>query len=337
MAAKSHIAIKDLNVWYGDNKVLNHIDIAIPDKKITVILGPSGCGKTTLLKSLNRLMELQDGIRVSGEILVDGENILDPKVEVTHLRRKLGLMLQKPQVLPMSIYDNVAFGPRLYGQKEKHKLDELVEQYLKLVSLWNEVKGRLNSPAARLSIGQQQRLCLARTLAIEPEVILGDESTSALDPASAQQIEQQFLELRNKYTIVLVTHNLRQAKRLADYVIFLYLGNLIESGPASEFFTRPRFAKTKAYIDGRFIEDFKIHEEMNLIGHGKIDFLLKTKEILASMKVDQVLKILVDQEMAVQKIVHEIEYEGHLVLEIKRAGKTEWEIIVQKQNVNFAI
>lgn len=250
MEFKTHISVKRLNVWYGKQQVLHDITIDIPDKKITAIIGPSGCGKTTLLKSFNRLINLHDGIKVNGQVLVDGENIYDPKVEVTHLRRKMGLLFQRPQVLPMSIYDNVAYGPRIHGLKDKKKLDAIVEQRLKESSLWNEVKNRLHSSASRLSIGQQQRLCLARGLAVEPEIILGDEPTSALDPVSAERIEQRFLELKNQYTIVLVTHILRQARRLADYVIFLYMGNLIEHGPADVVLKNPKDPKTVAYING---------------------------------------------------------------------------------------
>ena len=234
---------------------MDDISIDIPDKQITVIIGPSGCGKTTLLKSFNRLIDLQEGVKVTGKVLLDGEDIYGPGVEVTHLRRKMGLLLQRPQVLPMSVYDNVAYGPRIYGMKDKSKLDETVERRLKESGLWEEVKSRLNSPASRLSMGQQQRLCLARGLAIEPEVILGDEPTSALDPVSAERIERGFLGLKNKYTIVLVTHILRQARRLADHVVFLYLGRLIEHGPAKQFFDDPKDAMTKAYINGSFIEE----------------------------------------------------------------------------------
>ncbi len=255
MKAKTHISVKNLTVWYGKHLALNNVSIDIPDKKITAIIGPLGCGKTTLLKSFNRLIDLQDQAKISGQVLVDGENIYEPKVEITHLRRKMGLLFQKPQVLPMSIYDNVAYGPRIHGIKDKKKLDGVVERYLKESSLWNEVKDRLHGPASKLSIGQQQRLCLARGLAVEPEVILGDEPTSALDPLSAERIEQRLLELKNKYTIVLVTHILRQAKRLSDHVIFLYLGNLIEHGPAEEVFNNPKDLKTRNYLEGRFIEE----------------------------------------------------------------------------------
>lgn len=333
----THIGIRDLNVWYGTQKVLNHISIDIPDKKITAIMGPSGCGKTTLLKSLNRLIELQDGVKVSGQVLVDGENILDPKIEVTHLRKKMGLLLQKPQVLPLPIYDNVAYGPRIHGMKDKRILDEMVERYLKEANLWTEVKNRLQAPASRLSIGQQQRLCLARALAIEPEVILGDETTSALDPISAQQIEQRFLELKNQYTIVLVTHNLRQAKRLADYVIFLYLGDLIEHGPAAEFFVNPKYAKTQAYIEGRFIEEFNIKEEINLTSLGFREAITQLKLGLSKIDVDQVAKILVDDGLSVGQITKEIELQGHLILELRRINERCWAIFVRRQAASYAI
>lgn len=250
MEFKTHIRVRNVNVFYGKEQALKNVSVDIPDRRITAIIGPSGCGKTTLLKSFNRLIDTTDGVRVSGEVSVDGENILDPKVEVTHIRKKMGLLSQKPYPLPMSIYDNVAYGPRIHGIKDKKRLDEIVERYLKQSSLWEEVRDRLRTPASRLSVGQQQRLCLARGLAVEPEIILGDEPTSALDPSSSQRIEQRFLELKNQYTIVIVTHILRQARRLADYVIFLYLGELIEHGTAEEIFENPKEKMTREYIKG---------------------------------------------------------------------------------------
>ncbi|MBI5788474.1 MAG: phosphate ABC transporter ATP-binding protein [Candidatus Schekmanbacteria bacterium] len=256
MSGQSHISVKNLNIWYGKQHALQNINLDIPNKKLTAIIGPSGCGKTTLLKSFNRLLDLQDGFKISGKVLVDGEDIYDPKVEVTHLRKKMGLLSQRPCVLPMSIYENVAYGPRLHGIKDKRVLDEIVERYLQEASLWSEVKDRLHQPASRLSIGQQQRLCLARGLAVEPEVILGDEPTSALDPISAERIEQRFMELKGKYTMVIVTHLLRQAKRLADYIVFIYLGQVIEHGPARELFEKPKDSRTKAYVEGSFIEGY---------------------------------------------------------------------------------
>ncbi len=250
MEFKTHISVKSLNVFYGKEQALKNITVEIPVKKITVIIGPSGCGKTTLLKCFNRLIDLIDGIRVSGKVLVDGENIFDSKAEVTQIRKRMGLLSQKPYPLPMSIYDNVAYGPRVHGIKDKTELDKIVEHYLKESSLWNEVKDRLHQPASRLSVGQQQRLCLARGMAVEPEIILCDEPTSALDPKSSQRVEQRFLELKKQYTIIVVTHILRQAKRLADYVIFLYLGELIEHGSAKEIFENPKEVMTKEYIKG---------------------------------------------------------------------------------------
>jgi len=250
MGFESHISVQDLNVYYGKVQALKNITVDIPDKKITVIIGPSGCGKTTLLKSFNRLIDLMEGVRAEGKILVDGVDILDPKVEVVDVRKKMGLLSQKPYPLPMSIYDNVAYGPKIHGIKDRKKLDQIVEYHLKESSLWEEVKDRLREPASRLSVGQQQRLCLARGLAVEPEIILGDEPTSALDPASSQRIEQKFMELKDRYTIVVVTHILRQAKRIADYVLFLYMGELIEHGPAREIFENPKQELTREYIGG---------------------------------------------------------------------------------------
>ena len=250
MGSKTHISVKDLNVYYGADHALKHVSVDIPDKKITAIIGPSGCGKSTLLKCFNRLIDTVDGTKVSGSVIVDGEDIFDKDAEVTHIRKKMGLLFQRPYPLPMSIYDNVAYGPRIHGEKDKKKLDEIVKAHLQSAGLLNEVKDRLHEPASALSVGQQQRLCLARGLAVEPEIILADEPTSALDPISAQHIEKRFVELKEKYTIVFVTHILRQAKRLADYVIFMYLGELIEHGPAEEIFENPKHPKTIDYIKG---------------------------------------------------------------------------------------
>jgi len=250
MEFRPHVSVQNLNVFYGNEHALKDINVDIPEKKITAIIGPSGCGKTTLLRSFNRLVDSVDGVKVFGKILVHGEDILDPKVEVTDVRKKMGLLSQKPYPLPMSIYDNVAFGPRIHGIKDKKSLDGIVEHYLRELSLWDEVKDRLHAPASKLSVGQQQRLCLARGLAVEPEIILGDEPTSALDPKSSQHIEQRFLELKKNYTIVIVTHVLRQARRLADYVLFLYFGELIEHGPARDVFENPREEMTREYIKG---------------------------------------------------------------------------------------
>jgi phosphate transport system ATP-binding protein len=250
MTFESHIRIENLGVAFGDQPVLKDITLDIPDHKITVIIGPSGCGKTTLLKALNRLLDSVDGVRIGGRILVDGEDIYDPRAEVTHIRKKMGLLSQKPQVLPMSIFDNVAYGPRIHGLRDKRRLREKVERELRAAGLWDEVKDRLHEPASRLSVGQQQRLCLARGLAVEPEIILGDEPTSALDPHSSRIVEQRLSVLKADYTVVVVTHILRQARRIADYIAFLYLGELVEHGPAAEVFASPRDPRTRAYLTG---------------------------------------------------------------------------------------
>ncbi len=250
MIIQPHISIQNLNVHIGKNHILKNINLDIPDKKVTSLIGPSGCGKTTLLKTMNRLLDRQKDVLVEGKVLVDGENIYDPKVEVTHIRKKMGLLSQRPFPLPMNIYDNIAYGQRIHGNHNKKELDEIVEKYLRGVNLWEEVKDRLKTPATRLSIGQQQRLCLARGLAIEPEIILGDEPTSALDPISTQHIEELFLQLKDKYTIVLVTHILRQARRVSDYIGFVYMGEIIEFGPTEEILLNPKEKLTKDYVKG---------------------------------------------------------------------------------------
>jgi phosphate transport system ATP-binding protein len=245
-----HIRVKDLNVFIGDNHILKNISLDIPDKKITSFIGPSGCGKTTLLKTFNRLLDRNKEVRIEGAVLVDGEDIYSKQVEVTGMRRKMGLLSQRPFPLPMSIYDNIAYGPRIHGTRKKKELSRSVEHYLRATGLWEEVKDRLNSPATGLSIGQQQRLCLARGLAVEPEIILGDEPTSALDPLSTQRIEELFLQLKDKYTIVLVTHILRQARRVSDYIVFIYMGEIIEFGPTEELLLNPKERLTKEYVKG---------------------------------------------------------------------------------------
>lgn len=250
METRTHLRIRNLSVSYGTQEVLKNISIDIPDNKITVIIGPSGCGKTTLLKSLNRLLDTVDGVKIEGHIYIDDEDIYDPAVEATHIRKKMGLLSQKPQVLPMSVFDNIAYGPKIHGQRDKKALRTLVERELKAAGLWDEVKDRLHEPASRLSVGQQQRLCLARGLAVEPEIILGDEPTSALDPQSSRIVEQRLMALKSDYTVIVVTHILRQARRIADYLAFVYLGELVEHGPAAEVFANPKDARTRAYLTG---------------------------------------------------------------------------------------
>ena len=246
------ILVKDLDLKIGNEHILKKINCNIPEKKITVILGPSGCGKTTLLKSMNRLTDLYNNKVIDGTVELNGMNIYNGIPDINDLRRKMGLLSQRPAPLPMSIYKNVTYGLRISGRRSKKYLRLRVEHYLKQANLWDEVKDRLNSPASSLSIGQQQRLCLARGLAVDPEIILADEPTSALDPLSSKAIEDKFVELKNHYTIIMVTHALRQAKRIADYIIFMYLGEIIEQGEATEFFTHPKNELTKAYLRGSF-------------------------------------------------------------------------------------
>lgn len=244
------LATRNLNVWYSEQHALKDINIDLPIRKITAIIGPSGCGKSTFLKSLNRLLELNEIVRVEGEVLVDGENIYAPGVDVTDVRTRIGMLAQKPFPLPMSIYDNVAYGMKIHGM-HNGKLSENVEKSLRAVGLWSEVSDRLKAPATGLSGGQQQRLCLARAIAVEPEILLCDESTASLDPIAAQGIEELLLELRGQYTLVIVTHSIAQARRLADYVMFMWLGELMEHGPVETFFNEPREKLTQEYLARR--------------------------------------------------------------------------------------
>lgn len=248
--SEAHIRIQDLNVWYDSHQVLKNVTADIPAQGITVIIGPSGCGKTTLLRSMNRLLEETDDVRVTGRVLLDGANVYGSGVDVNELRSRVGLLAPKPFPLPMSIYDNVAYGPRIHGLRDGARLNQVMERHLRAAGLWDEVADRLRAPASRLSTGQQQRLCLARALAVEPEVLLCDEPTSALDPISAQRIEAQLQTLKEGMTIVVVTHLLRQARRLADHVIFMWLGEAVESGPASQVFGAPQDERTRAYLAG---------------------------------------------------------------------------------------
>jgi len=252
MMTDSVVQVRGLNVTYGNGPAVRGVSVDIPARQITAIIGPSGCGKTTLLRSMSRLLDLVEGVRVEGQVLFHGQNIYDPRVDVTEIRKRVGLLAQQPFPLPMSIYDNVAYGPRVHGLRERKALEALVEKELRAAGLWEEVKDRLREPASGLSIGQQQRLCLARGLAVEPEVLLCDEATSALDPISARRIEDRLLELKADYTIVLVTHVLRQARRLADYVIFMYMGELVEHGSAKKVFSNPKEDRTRAYLAGEF-------------------------------------------------------------------------------------
>ncbi|MDO3388323.1 phosphate ABC transporter ATP-binding protein PstB [Gilvimarinus sp. SDUM040013] len=246
------LEVKDLNLYYGQDRALKNISLQIPEKKVTAFIGPSGCGKSTLLRCFNRMNDLVDSCRIDGEILLDGDDIYAPGVDAAELRRQVGMVFQKPNPFPKSIYENVAYGLRLQGVKSKRVLDTVVENSLRGAALWDEVKDRLHDNAFGLSGGQQQRLVIARAIAIEPEVILLDEPASALDPISTLKIEELIYELKDKYTIVIVTHNMQQAARVSDYTAFMYMGDLIEFGDTDTLFTNPAKKKTEDYITGRY-------------------------------------------------------------------------------------
>ncbi|KXU42523.1 MAG: phosphate ABC transporter ATP-binding protein PstB [Longibaculum muris] len=246
------IQARNLNLYYGEKHALKDVSLDIMENKITAFIGPSGCGKSTFLKTLNRMNDYVNNVKIEGEILLDDENIYDSRVDTTILRKKVGMVFQQPNPFPMSIYDNVAYGPRIHGIKNKKELDVIVEKSLKAAALYDEVADRLHSSALGLSGGQQQRLCIARCLAVEPEVILLDEPTSALDPISTLKIEELLMELKNKYTIAIVTHNMQQASRIADYTAFFLVGEMVEYGKTKDIFSLPQDKRTEDYITGRF-------------------------------------------------------------------------------------
>ena len=252
MQSETKICVRNLNLYYGSNHALKNINMDIPAGAVTAFIGPSGCGKSTFLKTLNRMNDLVEGVRISGQVLLDGEQIYGPNVDTTALRRRVGMVFQQPNPFPMSIYDNVAYGPRVHGIRSKARLDEIVEESLRGAAIWEEVKDRLKKSALGLSGGQQQRLCIARALAVEPEVLLMDEPTSALDPISTAKIEDLMEYLKKKYTVVVVTHNIQQATRVSDYTAFFLLGDLIEFGKTQQVFSYPKEKRTEDYITGRF-------------------------------------------------------------------------------------
>ena len=246
------LQVKDLDLWYGAHQALHSVSMDIPEKSITAFIGPSGCGKSTFLKTLNRMNDLVPGVKITGEVRYRGEDIYAPGTDVCRLRREIGMVFQKPNPFPMSIYDNIAYGPRTHGIRSKTKLDELVERSLRGAAIWDEVKDRLKKNAPGLSGGQQQRLCIARALAVEPAVLLMDEPTSALDPISTSRIEELTMELKERYTIVIVTHNMQQAVRISDRTAFFLLGELVEYGATEQVFSAPAEKRTEDYITGRF-------------------------------------------------------------------------------------
>lgn len=246
------MTVKDLCLWYGKSQALKNINIHIPEKSITALIGPSGCGKSTFLKTFNRMNDLIPGVKITGEVMYNEENIYDSSVDVNELRKNIGMVFQKPNPFPMSIYENIAYGPRTHGIRSKIKLDDIVERALRDAAIWDEVKDRLKKNALGLSGGQQQRLCIARALAVEPQVLLMDEPTSALDPISTSHIEELAMKLKEKYTIVIVTHNMQQAVRISDSTAFFLLGDLVEFSETETMFSRPKDKRTEDYITGRF-------------------------------------------------------------------------------------
>ena len=249
----SHIiTVKDMCLWYGDHQALKNVNIEIPEKSITAFIGPSGCGKSTFLKTLNRMNDLIPGVKITGDIRYEGTDIFSKEVDVNNLRKEIGMVFQKPNPFPMSIYDNIAYGPRTHGITNKVELEEIVERALRDAAIWDEVKDRLKKNALGMSGGQQQRLCIARALAVQPKILLMDEPTSALDPISTSRIEELVMELKEKYTIVMVTHNMQQAVRVSDHTAFFLLGELVEFGKTDDIFSQPKDQRTEEYITGRF-------------------------------------------------------------------------------------
>ena len=252
MANEVKMSVKDLDLYYGQKQALKNINMDIHSNAITALIGPSGCGKSTFLKTLNRMNDLIDNVRITGQVTLDGEDIFDRNMDVTMLRKRVGMVFQQPNPFPMSVYDNIAYGPRVHGIKNKAKLDEIVEESLRGAAIWDEVKDNLKKSALRLSGGQQQRICIARALATKAEVILMDEPTSALDPISTTKIEDLMEELKRQYTVVVVTHNMQQAVRVSDYTAFFLVGDMVEYGETKELFTYPKDKRTEDYITGRF-------------------------------------------------------------------------------------
>ena len=246
------ITVKDMCLWYGDHQALKNVNIEIPERSITALIGPSGCGKSTFLKTLNRMNDLIPGVKITGDIRYEGTDIFSKEVDVNNLRKEIGMVFQKPNPFPMSIYDNIAYGPRTHGITNKVELDEIVERALRDAAIWDEVKDRLKKNALGMSGGQQQRLCIARALAVQPKILLMDEPTSALDPISTSRIEELVMELKEKYTIVMVTHNMQQAVRVSDHTAFFLLGELVEFGKTDDIFSQPKDQRTEDYITGRF-------------------------------------------------------------------------------------
>ena len=252
MSNKIKVKVENLNLYYGENHALKDVNMDIQENAVTAFIGPSGCGKSTFLKTLNRMNDLVDGVRIDGKVLLDGEDIYDPSIDTTILRKKVGMVFQQPNPFPMSIYDNIAYGPRVHGIRDKKRLDQIVEESLRGAAIFDEVKDRLKKSAMGLSGGQQQRICIARALAVQPEVLLMDEPTSALDPISTAKIEELMEDLKKKYTVIVVTHNMQQATRVSDQTAFFLVGEMVEFGDTKQIFSYPQDKRTEDYITGRF-------------------------------------------------------------------------------------
>ena len=252
MSNKIKVKVENLNLYYGENHALKDVNMDIQENAVTAFIGPSGCGKSTFLKTLNRMNDLVDGVRIDGKVLLDGEDIYDPSVDTTILRKKVGMVFQQPNPFPMSIYENIAYGPRVHGIRDKKRLDQIVEESLRGAAIFDEVKDRLKKSAMGLSGGQQQRICIARALAVQPEVLLMDEPTSALDPISTAKIEELMEDLKKKYTVIVVTHNMQQATRVSDQTAFFLVGEMVEFGDTKQIFSYPQDKRTEDYITGRF-------------------------------------------------------------------------------------
>jgi len=324
------IRVEDLNVYAGEKNILRDINLEIPEGKVVCVIGPSGCGKTLFLRCFNRFIDFNKDLQASGKIIIDGMNVLDPSTDPITLRTQVGMILQKPVPLPMSIYDNVAYGPRIHGTGSRAVLDLAVKESLAHAALWEELKDRLGEPAGKLSIGQQQRLSIARVLAVKPKILLCDEPTSALDPISSNKIEDLIHKLKKNYTILMSTHNIHQAKRLADYVIYLYLGNLIEHGPAKDIFHNPKHERTKAYLNGEQYEEYTVTAEVDIREYGTPSNFMRAKEELDRLKMEQVLRVLVNTREALRDIPKGFEAEGHKIIHRKKINDLDWEIVVRK-------
>jgi len=327
----SEVSLRDFSLYFGNTHVLKGLSVDMPQKKLTSVIVPSGCGKTSLLRCLNRFVDFEPDARITGRAAVGGQDIFSPDVDVTMLRKKIGMLSQKPMPLPMSIYENVAYGPKLHGVGRRGALDGIVKEKLVLADLWEEVKGRLDAPAGVLSIGQQQRLCIARALSVEPEIILADEPTSALDPIATARIEELLMRLKKNYTVVLATHNISQAKKVSDYAMHLYYGELVEAGWAKELFDTPKHPRTHAYIHGQSYEEHAIDAELDLCSRIPSQSYVEARRKLSKMRAGQVLRICALDRAKAGRLATGLKNDGHGILRTRKIEGDRWEILVRKE------